>query len=503
MTVPVEQQGAQQSDVGTRIREEIARIVGPQSYRIWFKNATQLAYGEGFLKIGVPNLFIGGWIEDHFSEAIISAAKNVLQEDIQLSFAIDPVLFRKQRKSHLDSQAEFIEKNAERTIRKVRANRDAPARPVRKLRGTLDSFVVGRSNRLAFSIARSVVDSPNAECGAVFFHSACGLGKTHLLQGIANELAATKPDTRCVYTTGEEFTNQFIYALRERRLDAFRHRFRSIDVLLLDDVHFIANKKATQEEFLHTFNAIDAGGKRIIVASDAHPKMISDLSESLTNRLVAGMVVRIEKPDFETRCEILRHRARNSQHNIPEPVIRYIADKIHANVRELEGCLLKLLAFASLTKTEITLDLARQALEDHIAQTGKILTVSDIELSVSTFFGLTPADLHTSRKSRTIALARNIAMYLARKHTDLSFPEIARLMGNKNHTTVLLACRRMQKILDETGNENNHESGDANGNVSWQSVSGTQTRKLSSLIESQEEQLGCCTSQPAATAAVA
>jgi chromosomal replication initiator protein len=243
-------------------------------------------------------------------------------------------------------------------------------------------------------------------------------------------------------------------------------------------MHFIANKKATQEEFFHTFNAIDAVGKRVVLASDAHPKMIADLSESLVNRLVSGMVVRIERPDFATRCEILRRRVAQTGHDVPEPVIAYIADKIHANVRELEGCLLKLMAYASLTKTQITLDLARQALEDHLTQTGKILTVSDIEQSVSTFFGLTPADLHTSRKSRTIALARNIAMYLARKHTDLSFPEIGRLMGNKNHTTVLLACRRIGKAYDE------------DAEVSWQAVAGTQTRKIQALIECQEEQLG-------------
>ncbi len=180
----------------------------------------------------------------------------------------------------------------------------------------------------------------------------------------------------------------------------------------------------------------------------------------------------------ERDFEILRRKAAKTRHSVPETVIAYIADKIEANVRELEGCLLKLLAYASLTNAQITLDLARQALEDHLTQTGKILTTSDIELSVASFFGLAPADLHTSRKSRTIALARNIAMYLARKHTDLSFPEIARLMGNKNHTTVLLACRRIAKYLDE------------DSVVSWQGAAGTLSRKIRELVTCQEEQLG-------------
>jgi chromosomal replication initiator protein len=387
------------------------------------------------------------------------------------------------RKSQLNSQAAFIERNAQRSIRPGPGKYAADSlsgravSPTRKLRGKLEEFVVGPTNRLAHSVAQSVLENPDGDGSPVFFHSACGLGKTHLLQGIANGLMRSKPRVCWLYATGEEFTNRFLYALRERQLDAFRHRFRAIDVLLLDDVHFIANKKATQEEFLHTFNAIDTSGKRVVLASDAHPRMIGDLSESLVNRLVAGMVVRIDRPDFTTRCEILRRRAAHTKHEIPEPVICYIADKIRANVRELEGCLLKLLAYASLSKERITLELAQQALEDHLTQTGKILTVSDIEQSVSTLFGLTPADLHTSRKSHTIALARNIAMYLARQHTNFSFPEIGRLMGNKNHSTVLVACRRIAKLLEE------------DAEVSWQSVAGLQTRPLRALVECQEERL--------------
>jgi chromosomal replication initiator protein len=206
--------------------------------------------------------------------------------------------------------------------------------------------------------------------------------------------------------------------------------------------------------------------------------MIADLSESLVNRLMSGMIVHIERPDFEMRCEILRRRVAQTQHQVPDAVIHYIADRIQANVRELEGCLLKLLACASLMNAKITPEMAKQVLEDHLTQTGRIVSISDIEQSVATFFGLTPADLHTSRKSRTIALARGIAMFLARKHTDLSFPQIARLMGNKDHTTVLLACRRIGKLAEE------------DAEVSWPGAAGKQTRRLRELIAAQEEQLG-------------
>ena len=471
----------QVEDVEARIRQRIEEIVGSQKFKVWFKNSTQFACADGFIKVGVPNMFIGQWIEDHFADAITVAARDVLGKDIQVTFGIDPVLFRNLRKSQLNSQAAFIEKNGHLPARGASGGNGhayAADQP-RKLRGRLENFVVGPANRLAHSVAVSVVEHPLDDGTPAFFHSACGLGKTHLLQGIANGLAQTHPEVRWLYATGEEFTNQFLYALRERRLDAFRHRFRQIDVLLLDDMQFIANKKATQEEFLHTFNAIDAAGKRVALASDAHPKMMADLSDSLVNRLLAGMVVRIERPDFETRCEILRRRVAQAHHEVPEPVIQYIADRVQANVRELEGCLLKLLACASLMHVKITLDMAQQALEEHLQQTGKMLSVSDIESSVTTFFGLTPADLHTSRKSRTIALARNIAMYIARKHTTLSFPEIGRLMGNKDHTTVLLACRRIGKLVEE------------NAEVAWQGAAGTQSRAIRSLIEAQEEQLRC------------
>lgn len=466
-----------QQENSRKIRTRLEQIVGPQRFKVWFRNSTQFTCCDGFVKVGVPNLFLGGWIEDHFSEAIAQAARDVLDKDVQITFAIDPVLFRNLRQSQLNSQAAFIEKNADRVLRDGKVLPAGESISLRRLKYRMADFVVGPGNRLAHGVATALVEDPRRDGGSVFFYSGCGLGKTHLLQGIANALAERQPQVRWAYVSGEEFTNQFLFALREKKLDAFRHRYRDIDVLLIDDMQFIANKRATQEEFFHTFNAIDGSGKRVVLASDAHPKLIGDLSEPLVSRLIAGMVVRIDKPDFAMRCEILRRRARQTSQAVPEPVIQYIAEKITANIRELEGCLLKLLAFATLAKTPITLDLARQTLDDHLRQTGKIITVSDIERLVSTYFGLTPADLHTSRKNRTIALARNIAMHLARQHTDLSFPEIARLMGNKNHTTVLLACRRIGTILRD------------DGEGYWIGAAGPQTRKLREIVQSLEEQL--------------
>jgi len=464
------------ANVSSAILDRIAELVGPQRFKVWFKNSTRFDCGEGFVKVGVPNVFIGGWIEKNFADVIAQAARDVLQREVEITFAIDPDLFRKLRRAQLESQAAFIERGTQ-VVTRTRATAGNVIQSSRRLRGELENFVVGASNELAYGVARSLVENPAQDHAPVFFHGGCGLGKTHLLQGIANALTLRRPEIRWLYVTGEDFTNQFIQALKERRVDAFRHRFRDLDILLVDDVHFLASKKATQEEFLHTFNAIQSSGMRVVLASDVHPRMIGDLPEALVNRLMSGMIVRIDRPDFQTRCEILRRRAIAANHVVPAPVIAYIAERGQMNVRELEGCLLKLLAFASLTHAPLSLALARQALDQHFTRTGKIVTVSDIELSVAAYFGLTPADLHSARKSRTVALARNIAMHLARKHTDLSFPDIGRLMGNKNHTTVLLACRRIAQLVA------------ADAEVTWQTTQSPQSARIRDLIARQEQAL--------------
>ncbi len=462
-----------------QIRSRIEELIGPQPFRVWFQDSAHITCADGMVKVGLPNLFIRGWIEDHYSAAVARAVNDVMGDGVAVAYAIDPVLFRQVRKSRLNSQASFVERNDGASFRPQGGNGQHRRcwAPHRTLRGRLDTFVVGPCNRLAHSVACSVVESPRADSSPVFFHSGCGLGKTHLLHGIANALTEKRPGIRWLYVSGEEFTNQFIHALRERSLDVFRRRFREIDVLLLDDMQFIANKKATQEEFLHTFNAIDAAGKRVVLASDAHPKTTSALSESLVSRLIAGMVIRIDPPDAETRREILRRRAAQMRQTLPEPVVCYLAERIEGNVRELEGCLLKLLAFAALVDAPVTPEIARQAMKDHLGGNGNPPSVEDIAQCVATYFGLTVTDLHGSRKNRTIVLARNIAMHLARKLTGMSFPEIARRLGNKDHTTVLQACRRLEKLLE----------GDAE--VTWRGPAGLRTHKLRAMIQDWEARL--------------
>jgi chromosomal replication initiator protein len=249
---------------------------------------------------------------------------------------------------------------------------------------------------------------------------------------------------------------------------------RQTDLLAIDDIHFLASKPSTQEEFLHTFNTISLAGKQVVLACDAHPKMIGQLSEKLVNRFVSGMVVKIETPDFRTRCQICRQYLKNQnlklKSQIPESVIRYIAENLRTNVRELEGALLKLIAFSALKNEKINLSLAKAVLAEHLERCDPIVHVSDIESAVATYFGTTPAKIHSSKKDRTVALARHFSMYLTRKYTKMSSSEVGRFMGNKNHATVLLACKKIEEMLKK------------NAELHWQGLAGNKVCKARTIL---------------------
>jgi chromosomal replication initiator protein len=342
---------------------------------------------------------------------------------------------------------------------------------------SLDKFVVGPSNQLAYNAAKAVVSEQQSLFNPLFIHGGYGVGKTHLLQGICNAVCSARPHTNWSYLSAEDFVNQFVLALKTKKLEAFRRRLRQMDLLAIDDIHFLASKPSTQEEFLHTFNTISLAGKQVVMASDAHPKMIGQLSEKLVNRFISGMVVKIANPDFQTRCQICRQYAATMRRHIPESVIRYIAENLRTNVRELEGALLKLIAFASLQNQKPTLAIAREILAEHLARTDPIVHISDIESVVATYFGTTPANIHSSKKDRTVALARHFSMYLARKHTKMSSSEVGRFMGNKNHATVLLACKKVEDLIKQ------------NADLRWHGPAGNKISKARTTLASLEESI--------------
>ncbi len=463
------------ADPVRQLEELIAERVGPQRYKVWFKNATRFSFADGFVEVAVPNQFIGGWIENHFSNTIRRAAQEVAGTPMEVAFGIDAELAKSLRKKQPDSQVDYVANNPERVARYHKRRGTPPPGP--ELRGRFDDFVVGDSNRLAYSTALAVARQPATQFNPLFIHGACGLGKTHLLHAICNHLKEHRPDLTCVCVTGEDFTNQFVYAVKSGERDAFRHRYRPVDVLGIDDIHFLANKRATQEEFLHTFNAIAGQGKQVLMASDAHPKLIGHLSESLVTRFVSGMVVKIDPPEKALRIDILKKRMQHMNRDIPDPVIEYVAETFSSNVRELDGALLKLIALADVSGEPLTVALAERAIRDLVQHTLPVLHLSNIEAIVSIYFGLTPADLHTSRKTRTIALSRGIVMHLARKYTNMSYPEIGRHMGNKNHSTVILANRRSARLISEEQI------------VRWMTPGGEKEAPIRQLMEDLESQL--------------
>ncbi|MBN1788757.1 MAG: chromosomal replication initiator protein DnaA [Sedimentisphaerales bacterium] len=454
------------------INQKLAERIGQQKFRIWFKNSTHFTLSDNYLKVGVPNPFVGSWIENHFLIDITAAVTAVTGSAKKVTFNIEPELNGNQRRSQLDYQAQLVQKAQNKSTRnKITAGRLA-SRPVKM---TLDTFVVGPSNQLAYNAATSMISDEVSPFNPLFIHGGYGLGKTHLMQGICQAVCNSHPQARWLYVSAEDFTNQFVLALKTKKLDAFRRRYRQTDLLAIDDIHFLASKPSTQEEFLHTFNTINLAGKKVVLASDAHPKMIGQLCESLVNRFVSGMVVKIDPPDFRTRCKICSQRAAAINHHFDEKVIAYIAENIRSNVRELEGALLKLAAYSSLCNEPISLATARQVLAEHISRTDPIVHISDIESAVTTYFGITPADVHSSKKDRTVSLARSFSMYLARKYTQMSFPEIGRLMGNKNHATVILACRKIEEMLKD------------NSNANWRSPNGNKVVPSKDILAQLEE----------------
>ncbi|MGA2173261.1 MAG: chromosomal replication initiator protein DnaA [Sedimentisphaerales bacterium] len=455
------------------VNDAIAAKIGQQKFRIWFKHSTRLTLADGHLKVGVANPFISTWLESHFHAAISEAAKAVVGANCQVWFTIDPQLCGHHKPSTFDSLAGPAEPAGNRAFLPHAATRTAVSSGQR-LKLTFDAFVVGQSNELAYNAAKAVICDKQSPFNPLFIHGGYGLGKTHLLQGICNEMRRTRPAANWLYLSAEDFANQFVLALKTRKLDAFRGRMRQTDLLAIDDIHFLASKPATQEEFLHTFNTLDLAGRQVILASDAHPKMITQLSEKLVNRFVSGMVVKIDTPDFRTRCEICRRYARGINKHVPEEVVSYISDNLRSNIRELQGALLKLIAFASLQNTKIDLKMASDVLAEHIERCDPMVHLSDIESTVATFFGITPSAIHSTKKDRTITLARHFSMYLARKHTRMSSSEIGRLLGDKNHATVLVACKKVEEQIAE------------NAQLNWKGPTGNKVCLAKTVLEQLE-----------------
>ena len=334
------------------------------------------------------------------------------------------------------------------SIAKSRGDSPEPARL--NVKYTFDTFVIGESNRMAHAAAVAVAEAPAKAYNPLFIYGDSGLGKTHLLHAIGNYAVSLYPHTRVRYTSSEEFTNEFINAIRDSKNSEFQRRYRDVDILLIDDIQFLQNKIQTQEEFFHTFNALHNATKQIVITSDRPPKQLATLEERLRNRFEWGLLTDVTPPRLETRIAILRRKAAQDRLTAPPEVLEFIADAIDRNIRELEGALIRVAAYASLNRQPMTLDVAQVVLRDLIPERGSSqITAGAIMSATASYFGVSIDDLCSASRTRVMVTARQIAMYLCRELTDLSLPKIAQIFGGKDHTTVMHACKKITLQMAE------------------------------------------------------
>lgn len=406
----------------------------------WFNPIKPASLKEDRLSLVVPNDYFKGLLIERFYETIRSTVNDLAGRELVIEFIVDEEGPAVQRPR---------EEHAQRPAAAAPEHGKEPVKIGEKL--TFDAFVVGPSNRFAHAAALAVSESPAKAYNPLFIYGGVGLGKTHLMHAIAHNAKKASPRLKTFYTSSEQFTNQLIGAIQNRGMLKFRERYRNMDLLLIDDIQFIAGKEATQEEFFHTFNALYDAHKQIVISSDRPPKEISTLEERLVSRFEWGLVTDIQPPDLETRIAILRKKREGHGEKVPEDVIMFIAEKIRANIRELEGALIRVIAYASLMNTLISVETAQEVLKDMVVEGEKRVTVDLIQRRVAEHFDIGVSDMKTKKRSRQVVYPRQVAMYLTRHMTDLSLPEIGELFGGRDHTTVIHANNKIDKEIKGAG----------------------------------------------------
>ena len=422
-------------------QEHLKKILDEHSYKSWFSQTRFDSCADGKLKVAVPSQFFANWLRDHYLEAVSLCVREVIPDFTEVQFV--PTL------ENATSEPE----PANGSLTAKRRSRPLPQYPGFNPRYTFDRFVIGSGNRFAHAAARAVANSPGRAYNPLFLYGTTGLGKTHLMHAIGHEILQTDPEANVVVISSEDFTNQLIESIAKKSTQRFRNKYRKVDVLLIDDIHFIAGKEATQEEFFHTFNALFDMHKQIVLSSDRGPKEIQGLEDRLVSRFEWGLVTDVQVPDLETRMAILKNKAGEENVSLPGDVIRYIATCVTSNIRELEGALITVLAYSKLQDRPITLGTVEEVLRDLIG-TDKIrpVTAEDIVRAVAEHFDLRISDLRGRSRQRQIAYPRQMAMYLCKEMVpSLSLNEIGEVFGGKDHTTVLYACQKIYKEVRTDG----------------------------------------------------
>ena len=421
------------------LQTELLQSVGKNNYVTWIEPLKLIALEDGVARFDVPTVFFGDWVSRNFSYPI-------RQLFSKSGVVVDRLEFK------VSAPSKFVSVGRKAPV-KIRPTQDdeVPSAPL-DARFTFDSFVVGKPNELAHAAARRVAEGDSVSFNPLFLYGGVGLGKTHLMHAIAQELSQRRPDLRVLYLSAEQFMYRFVQALRERQVMGFKELFRSVDVLMVDDVQFIAGKDSTQEEFLHTFNALIDQNKQIVISADRAPGEIKDLEERIKSRLQCGLVVDLHPTDYELRLGILRqkvdyYRQQYQGLTLVDGVLEFLAHRITTNVRVLEGALTRLFAFANLVGREITLELTQDCLSDILRASDRKITIEEIQRKVSEHYSIRLSDMIGPKRLRTIARPRQVAMYLAKQLTPRSLPEIGRRFGGRDHTTIIHGVRKIEELM--------------------------------------------------------
>ncbi|MCT4605890.1 MAG: chromosomal replication initiator protein DnaA [Marinisporobacter sp.] len=412
------------------IKTELTEV----SYNTWLKPIEPLTISGKSIVLAVANDFSKGILEARYASLIINALKQITSEEYHLVFTVPG------SEAYLKaSQAEPNTQNTKDSFDTLNLNP----------KYVFDTFVIGNSNRFAHAASLAVAEAPAKAYNPLFIYGGVGLGKTHLMHAIGHFILGQNPNAKVVYVSSEKFTNELINSIRDDKNEEFRNKYRHVDILLVDDIQFIAGKERTQEEFFHTFNALHEANKQIIISSDRPPKEIPTLEDRLRSRFEWGLITDIQAPDLETRIAILRKKADVEGIDVPNEVMHYIAKKIQSNIRELEGALIRIVAYSSLTNKEVTIELASEALKDIITSSKpKQITVPLIKDVIAENFNIKLDDFNSKRRTRSIAYPRQVAMYLSRELTDLSLPKIGDEFGGRDHTTVIHAHEKISKDIE-------------------------------------------------------
>ena len=431
-----------------RILDEAQRELPPDIIRNWLEPTEAIALDEGQLVIGAPDQFAAEWNETKHAPILTRLAEPVVGRPTA-------VVFRVQEERQRRPQMDFFVTPTQAAGANGPTN--ANMQPLNE-RYTFETFVIGKSNELAAAAAHAIAEAPGKTYNPLFIYGATGLGKTHLMQAIAHARLTRAPDTRLLYVGSEQFLNEVIESIHSRTMPDFRRRYRNeVDLFLVDDVHFLEGKEQTQEEFFHTFNALHQANKQIVLTSDRPPKEIPGLEARLVSRFESGMVADIGQPDLEHRIAILRKKQEQDhlEMTIPDDALRFIAEHVRSNVRELEGCIIKLLLFASLKHKEISIELAREALSDKIksgddgaeARAKPLPTIHRVQEVVARRWGVTPEGLRSKARIKTLTIPRQIAMYLARDLLQMQLVEIGQAFGGRDHSTVIHSVDKVQRQM--------------------------------------------------------